>query len=324
MIALPDQPPPRHRGLFWSAIVLALAALAGGSVFAYATYTASAGPDGSVKGYFAALSRGDAPAALGFGDRPPGQNQLLTSTVLRAQQKIAPVRHVEILSSDQSGDEATVTVRYQLEFAGGVRKDDEDVKVVRHNGSWRLVQTAALTHLRLRHAGERATIVGAAVPDGEVLIFPGAVPIAFDTPALRLSASTNSVALSAPAETTLDVQLTETGRSAVDAALTAALHACVGGGLHADPRCPLPNARTVPGSVRATVLAAAVRRAAKVTLATSAAGLLTISGTLRLTAGYTTLDFNNQPVARKGMVTLPLAASAYVADPSTIDWSAGQ
>ena len=50
----------RHRGLYWSAVLLALAALVGGSAFAYRAYEQTSGPDGAVKGYFAALSRSDA------------------------------------------------------------------------------------------------------------------------------------------------------------------------------------------------------------------------------------------------------------------------
>ena len=61
-----------RRALYWSAVVLAVAVLAGGAVFAYLGYRSTAGPDGTVRGYFAALARADAPAALGFGRLPAG------------------------------------------------------------------------------------------------------------------------------------------------------------------------------------------------------------------------------------------------------------
>jgi len=319
-----DRNPRRHRGLFWAAILVALSALIGGALFAYVTYEASAGPDGAVKGYFAALARSDAPAALGFGELPPGQHQLLTSTVLRAQQKIAPIRSLEIVATDESGDTATVAVRYRLAFADGTQQAAEDVKVVRHKGSWRLAQTAAATQLNLREAGERATIVGAGVPDGELLIFPGAVPITFDTPNLSLADSTSSVTLSAPAQTELTVRLSAAGSRAVDVALAAALRTCLAGDPHADPRCPLPTSRAVPGTMRATVTAALVRRAAIVSLTASAAGVLSISGKIALAGRYSALDFNNLPVAKKGRVSLSLSAFAYATDPITINWAAGQ
>jgi hypothetical protein len=312
-----------RRGLFWSAIVAALAALVGGSIFAYVTYAATAGPDGAVKGYFAALARGDAPAALGFGDLPPGPHELLSSTVLRAQRKIAPIRNVEIIATDQSGDRAKVTVQYDLAFAAATQQVADDVQVVRHKGSWRLARTAATTQLHLLQAGERAMIMGGAVPDGTTLIFPGAVPITFDTPYLRLAATTSSVPLSAPADTDLIVQVTPAGRIAADAAVATALRACLSGGAKADPRCPLPTSRAVPGSLRATVSAADVRSAAAVGLAATAHGVITVSGKIKLTGRYTALDFDNQPVAKKGAVSLPLLATAYATSPITINWGGG-
>ena len=311
----------RHRGLFWSAILVALAALVGGSLVAYVTYAATAGPDGAVKGYFAALSRGDAPAALGFGDLPPGPHVLLTSTFLRAQLKTAPIRHVQIIATDRSGDSATVTVQYDLDFPAGIQQLADDVKVLRHKGSWRLTQTAAATQLRLLQAAQRATIVGAAIPDGVVLIFPGAIPMTFDTPYLHLAAATSSVALSEQVATDLTVQVTAAGRSAADAAVVKALHACLVGGAQADPRCPLPTSRAVPGSLHATLSAARVRRAATVRLASSSAGVITVSGKIKFTGSYTTLDFNNQPVAKRGAVSLPLTATAFATAPITINWA---
>jgi hypothetical protein len=314
---------PRHRGLFWSAIVLALAALVGGSAFAYATYAATAGPDGAVKGYFAALARGDAPAALGFGDLPAGPTQLLTSSVLRAQRKVAPIRHVEIVSTDESGDAATVNVRYDLNFADAAQEVNEAVPVVRQKGSWRLARTAATTQLRLQQAGDRATIMGGRVPEGDLLIFPGAVPIKFDSPFLRLSAATSSVMLVAQPQTLLAVQVTEAGRSAVRTAVETALRACLAGSTSADPRCPLPTSRAVPGSLRASVTAAGVRHAAVIKLAQSASGVVAVSGTIKLAGRYTVLDFENQPVAKSGTVSVPLTATTPATDPITIDWAGG-
>jgi hypothetical protein len=315
--------PPRHPGLFWSAIVLALAALVGGSAFAYVTYAATAGPDGAVKGYFAALARGDAPAALGFGDLPSGPTQLLTSSVLRAQRKVAPIRHVEILSTDESGDDATVHVRYALDFAAKERQVTEDVPVVRRQGSWRLVRTAATTQLRLKQAADRATIMGGRIPDGDLLIFPGAVPVQFDSPYLLLSAATSNVTLTAHAQTELAVQLTEAGRTAVRAALETALRACLAGSTAADPRCPLPASRAVPGTLRATVSADGVRRAAVIELAQSSSGVVAISGTIKLSGRYAVLDFENQPVVKSGTVSVPLTATAHATGPITIDWAGG-
>jgi hypothetical protein len=310
----------RPSGLFWSAILAALVVLVGGSVFAYVSYTATSGADGAVQGYFAALARGDAAAALGFGDLPPGRHDLLTSTVLREQRKIARIRHVEVIASQRSGDVATVTVQYRLEFADRTQHVADAVRVVRHKGSWRLARTAAVTRLHLQQAGERATILGAAVPDSDLLIFPGAIPIGFDTPYLRLAPTTSSVAFAARQTTDLTVEVAPMGRAAVYTALAATLRACLSGGVRADPRCPLPTSRAVPGSVRATADPVAVGRAAVIGLEATSAGVMTISGKIKLVARYAALDFQNQPVAKDGVVSLPLTATIPATDPITVDW----
>jgi hypothetical protein len=319
---MPDRTVPRRRGLFWSAVVAALLVLVGGSTYAYVTYAATDGLDGAVKGYFAALARGSAPAALGFGELPPGPHELLTSKVLALQRKLAPIRHVHITGVQRSGDEASVGVRYDLAFADGAREVSDHVRVVRHDGSWRLARTAAVTQLSLAEAKDRATILGAAVPDGDLLVFPGAVPITFDTPYLRLSPATRSVALSAPDDIDLSVEVTAGGRAAAEAAVVAALRNCLAGGAAAaDPRRPVPSDRAVPGTLRASFDAADVRRDTKVALAATARGLITISGRLTLNGRYTALDFENQPTAKAGPVSLPLHASAHPTAPLTLTWT---
>ncbi len=311
----------RHRGLFWVAVLAALVAFVGGGAFAYVTYAATAGPDGAVKGYFAALARGNAPAALGFGDLPAGPHELLTSTVLRAQRKIAPIRHVRIAGTQRSGDTAKVTVAYDLDFADSTQHVSDDIAVRRHKGSWRLERTAATTELQLQQASDRATVLGGAVPEGTVLVFPGALPITFDTPYLRLAPTTRSVDLDAHDTMDLSVQVTAEGRRATEAAVVAALRNCLSGGARADPRCPVPSSRAVPGTVRASVRAADVRQVASVKLAATSRGLITISGQLSIRAHYTALDFENQPIARTGVVTLPLRATAYATAPTTVTWT---
>ncbi|MDT4944880.1 MAG: hypothetical protein QOH14_1613, partial [Pseudonocardiales bacterium] len=139
--------PGRRRGRYWFAVALSLVAVILGSTYAYVRYQETAGPDGAVKGYFAALARSNAPAALGFGDPPSGSTSLLTSTVLRDQQKIAPIRDFHVVSTDRHGSHATVDVRYRLEFGNGTQLISDQVAVVQRGGSWRLATTAVRTRL---------------------------------------------------------------------------------------------------------------------------------------------------------------------------------
>jgi hypothetical protein len=312
--------PVRHRGRYWFAVALALVALVGGGGFAYLQYQQTAGPDGAVKGYFAALARSDAPAALGFGDVPAGDTALLTSTVLREQQKIAPLRSVHVISVHRDGARATVAVQYRLVFGNGIQQISDTVQVVHRNGSWRLAATAMLSRLRLLQASGRATVVGAPVPTEPVLLFPGAVPIRFDTPYLELTPATSAVQLSGGTQTALDVEVTTAGRVAMNGAISAALRSCLAGARGVDPRCPLPDARAVPGTLRATVTGRLDQRT-RPTVAADSHGIIQVSGTAQARGSYTALDFDNLPVTKTGAVTLPMRASAFAVTPLVIRWA---
>ena len=312
-----------HRVLYWSAVLLALAVLVGGTAVAYASYQETAGPAGAVKGYFAALERGDAPAALGFGELPSGPDTLLTSAVLREQQRLAPIRDLKVVSTSTAGSTATVKVRYRLAFADGAQLVS-DVATVNHiGGSWRLAATAASTQLVLLQAVDRATILGAAVPDGPILLFPGAVPIRFDTPYLRLTQATSVVQLAAVAPAELAVEVTEQGRSVLDAALAKALAPCLAGPPSADPTCPMPAARSVPGSLHGTLIG---QLAASTTISVEpvAAGVIDLNARVKVSGSYQTLDFDNIAVTKRGTATLPVRATAFATSPTVLTWQDDQ
>src|ERR1700759_646590 len=125
--------PSVRRASYWTAVVLALAALFGGSLYAYVAYRETAGPDGTVRGYFAALERGDASSALGFGDVPAGPTDLLTDEGLVQQQAIAPLQDVSIDAVAEHGSRASVQVSYQLRFATGARRYRSVLHVVKRD-----------------------------------------------------------------------------------------------------------------------------------------------------------------------------------------------
>lgn len=313
---------PRRRGLFWSAVALALAAVLGGSIAAYVGYQATAGPDGAVRGYFAALAASDAPRALGFGDLPDGPHTLLTSTVLEEQQRLAPIRDVSVIATDRRGDRATVTVQYRLNFAEGPQQAVDTVEVVKKGRSWRLVRTAVATELDVTEARNRLAVLGAGVPEGTVLLFPGALPLRPDTTYLQLDPGTSSVRLSDGSSTPVDVQVSAAGRAAVTASVRTALAKCLAGGAAADPRCPLPSDRYVPGSLRATVSPKALATLS-LAVAPDPNGVIRISApALPVTGRYRVLDFDNLPVSRSGTIKLAVSAQAYAVAPLTIGWSA--
>jgi hypothetical protein len=315
-------PARRHRGLYWAAILLSLVAIAGGGVVAYLGYQETSGPDGAVRGYFAALEDANAPRALSYGDLPPGPHPLLTSNVLREQQKIAPIRDVKIVSVQHTGRDATVTVSYDLAFASG-KAAVSDAVVVHHRGStWQLAETAVPTAIRITQAADRATILGAGIPDGTTLLFPGAVPVRFDTPNLQVAAGTGAVAFTTGSEVDLRVQVSDAGRRAVAAALAAALRACFTPGVTADVRCPLPAGGYVPGSLSGHLTGNVAERMT-LDVGSTGAGVIDVSGTVAFAGTFRRLDFDNIASTQHGTVQLPLDSTTY-AKPIKLQWTAPQ
>ncbi|MDP9118286.1 MAG: hypothetical protein M3O28_13695 [Actinomycetota bacterium] len=304
-------------------MILAVLMAVGGSLLAYRSYEATVGPEAAVRGYYGALTRGDASAALGFGDLPPGGLDLTTASVLREQQRLAPIRGLVVTSTDRSGDRATVNVRYELGFAAGTQVVSDAVAVVSRHGTWRLTMAAISTALALNHAHDRATILGRTVPDQPVVMFPGAIPIRFDNPYLTLSSLTNSVQFgNAAGQPPLAVEVTDAGRSAVVAALSRALPQCLSGGsgAAAAATCPLPTPRAVPGSLRAQVTGQ-LANTTVVSVGADAAGVLDISADLPATGTYQALNFNNLAVTHSGPLTLRVLAHADAVAPVVIQWS---
>ena len=309
----------RHRALYWSGVALAVIALVAGGIVAYVSYAETGGPAGAVRGYFAALERGDAPAALAYGDIPPGPRDYLTRAVRREQQRIAPMSDVHVTATSRSGRTATVSVTYRLQFAAGTAQFGDQVSVRERGASWHLVAVAASTRLGLGQAEDRARILGTPVPSDPALFFPGALPITFDTPYLQLAPGTSSVQLQAPVDSPLTVEVSAQGRAAMLTALRTAFTPCVTGTPAADPRCPLPSARGVPGSLRGTIVGSFAPDA-KVTVDAGSTGRIDVSGHVQVRGSYSELDFDDLPVHRSGTVSVPIAATAYAASPLRLTW----
>ncbi|TAM89597.1 MAG: hypothetical protein EPN43_06785 [Jatrophihabitans sp.] len=297
------------RGWFRIAILTASAAVVAGVLVAVVGYRAGSAPTTTVTEYYAALRRGDAPAALALGSLPAGPRGLLTSQVLAAQQRIAPMSAVRVVSVEEHGSRASVRVSYQLAFPGAPHRVQDTLALDRHDGRWRLRQVAVATTLRVVQASERASVLGAPVPDGPVLLFPGAVPVTFDTPDLDLAPSVASIGLTGPASLELNVSVSPAGRKAVLAAAATQLDACLRAG--AEPRCPLPSDRYVPGSVRATVVGQ-LADGLKLAVGAGSRGSITISGQVTVTGSWEGLTFDNAAQPGHGQLELPVAGTVYV------------
>jgi hypothetical protein len=307
-----------HRRPYRVGVLVGVALLASGVVVGWRGYAATSGPAGAVRGYFAAIARADAANALAFGNVPDGPHVLLTAAVLREQQRIAPLRRVTVHATHRHGSAASVDVTYTLAFSGRAVPIRVSVPVHESDGDWRLDRSAVATELETSGARQRETILGAGVPAGPTLVFPGAVPIRFDSPYLQLDPASDSVSFDASPVTDLHVQPTAAARSAMLAAVRSKLRGCLSG--PADPACPLPDERYVPGSIRGAIKGELRAKAVQL-------NPLDPVGTLELRAGVTVtgtsrrLDFDNRQVPGPTTMDLIVHAVAYAVAPLAVRWA---
>lgn len=307
-----------RRWFYWLGAASAVVLLAGGATVAVRSYARTSGVDGVVRGYFAALARGDAADALAFGDLPSGPHTLLTATVLAEQQRIAPLRNFKIVTIRRGGSSASADVSYTLAFRVRPVLVTGTVQLHQGNSGWRLDRVAIPSQLESTTARERQSIVGAAIPAGPTLMFPGALPIRLDSPYLQLDPGRDYVAFDTTGVTSVYVEVTAAGRSAAIAALRTKLRRCLSVG-H-DATCPLPSERYVPGSVHGT-LASTEPKDVTVDIAADAVGTLRVHARATVTASYQRLNFRNERIPGRGRVQLDVHAVGYAVAPLALQWT---
>ncbi len=286
-------------------------ALVGGSVVALTGYLTVDGPSAVVTKYFAALSRGDAQTALGYGPAPAGDRSWLTAQVLRDQRSGGAITAI----SAGAPVAGAVPVTYQL---AGVRVTDT-VPVVQRNGRWQLVASAVPTTVTIAQAAHRATFAGAAVPTARVLLFAGPLPVQFDAAALRVQPGSGVVRFAGGGGTKAAVEITASGRATISTAVNAALVACLTDAVPV-ATCPLPagpGIRAIPQSLHGQLTGTPT---VDLSVAAQADGKIMITGQAELKATYKGLDYENQPVSRSSPAEITFLAHCYATDPTKIIW----
>jgi hypothetical protein len=297
--------------------LLGTALLTAGVLLASLGAAAQPGPADVVRDYFAALARGDAAQALGYGAVPAGPRRLLTGTVLHEQLRIAPLRDITVAATDQHGDRATVAVHYSMGFAAGAVSTSAQVALHRTNGTWWLDRTAVGVRLAADTARDRLTVLGGPVPTRRTLLFPGALPVTTDTRYLELVPTLDYASFGSASTVDLVVRVSEAGQRAFRAAVRTALRRCLA--RSGDPACPLPTNRYVPGSVSGRLTGSL---GGLVDLDQSdPAGLLTYAGRPTVIGSWQRLDFDNVPVPARGRVKLDVRASGYAVAPLQLRWT---
>ncbi|HEX5403217.1 MAG TPA: hypothetical protein VFX16_13030 [Pseudonocardiaceae bacterium] len=288
----------QYQHAFWFALLLAVALTLGGTAVALGAYTADGQPATVVREYFAALSRGDAAAALGYGTVPAGPTGLLAASTLAAQNSLGPMRDMVVHGVRQHGDTAQVFVTYTVGLRSGPVEVSDTVPVRRHGHGWRLVGSAVGERISPGAGSALAAMAGSAVPTGEFPMFPGAVPVTYNSPDLTLAPDSSVVRFADGGQLSVDAEVTLIGRAAITPAVRGALTACLAGTAANEERCPVPDAVAgVPGSLRGGLTG---QPALSFQVAGSA-GVITVRGSVPVAGTYQELDENN--IARTRTVT---------------------
>jgi hypothetical protein len=315
--AVRGRPRRRWRLLIGALICAALAA--GFGTAATSQYRADQAPGAVVGRYFAALAAGDAATALALAE-PAAAAPYLTATVLRRQLAIAPITDLVVRSTLQDGRNATVQVSYRLDFGPTSSRVLDAVDLVRSGTSWRLVRAGVDLRLSTPGAGaNRLTFAGRALPSGQLRVFPGALPVGTDNPAVQPAGQPLIRLVDEGQDTVLAATLSPAAQQSLARSLDVALRACLAGTSH-DPHCPQPDGpRPIPGSLRGTELADSANPPSMV-LSIQTEGLVVLTGHASVRGSWRTWDFNNQPVLHSGLTSVDLHAKASIADLSTVYW----
>lgn len=244
--------------------------------------------------------------------------EFLTSEVLHQQLRLAPIRDITVGPDQAIADGTRVPFTYSLAFGQGDLQVQDSVTVHKVSGRWQLDQVAVSVKLTMTAAADRATLAGAAFPVGVTLLFPGAVPVEFDTPFLRLTMSSEALQLKQDGDAELHTELTPAATSAINHQLATMLTACGQGGTATETRCPVPSAQFVPGSMSGTMVAADDPDAS---VDAASTGIISIRGNASFNGTYRMLDFNDVAHPHRGRITVPFTATAYAVPPLAMSFT---
>src|SRR6185503_10549670 len=152
----------------------------------------------------------------------------------------------------------------------------DTVPVIRDGSSWRLGRVAVPTQVAVTSPGaDRLTLAGGRLPRGPVLLFPGAVPLGSDNPAVQVDGRPAVRLGPADRQTSeVSVSLTTAAKDELRRSLGTALAGCLAG-------TALPSSQPLQ-------------------LSLGIGGVVQLAGTVTVRGSWQVWDFNNQPVRRTG------------------------
>lgn len=199
----------------------------------------------AVKGYLAALARGDAETALSYSDDQPASKDFLTDDVLKKQIAKWPITNVRILNDDSSA--ASIGFgQVHVAATFGDKVSDATLRTKRNNKRWYLESAAIKVQPSpggsVNGADKTLTLLGKPIGGNTSYVFPGYVDIASSNPYLGVTAKPlllDSLTSYAP-WIQAEYSLNDAGSKAVTDALTSAFASCqTSNALNPPPPCPM-------------------------------------------------------------------------------------
>lgn len=225
----------------------------------------------AVQGYLQALARGDAAAALAFGQDQPASTELLSNEILQRQIDQWPITNIRILSDDSTTQSYPGVGMAQVHVTAnfGPHTSDATIFVKKNSdGHWKL-PTASIKIAGSQSglavvggAAKTATLFGKLVPPEGTYVFPGYLDIGSSSPYVDVKSNSpllldNIGLVGLPAKMLLapyvtTMVLNDEGRQAAREAVDAAFASCRDSDLLAPPKpCPvqLPASTGIDGTV---------------------------------------------------------------------------
>jgi hypothetical protein len=186
---------------------------------------ASASPATAVLTYLAALSRGDAPAALAV-SAPPPSTRFLTDAIVADQQQLARINNIAVRTVDSSGNTATVSATYTF----GTQHVSKDIFLTNSHGAWRVDPAVITYNLPELATTPRPTLFGQPISGTTLYVFPGPTQFGSADPNFSVMDRNGANWPVAPTTTTaaahLDTTLSAQGRATATAAISQRLAQC--------------------------------------------------------------------------------------------------
>jgi hypothetical protein len=214
------------------------------AIISFSDSGASGNAGDTVKGYLAALSRGDAAAALGYSTDQPASKDLLSDDILKKQIARWPISDVKILDDNSAHSFGFAQVHVAAKFGGNT--SDVTMSVKKNGKDWKLEHAAIKLDSINAGVGEDAlktvTFFGKSVAGSPAYIFPGWVDVASTNPNLAVKPKKpyllDALTLTGTYLNDLDFTLSDSGQTATMSAISAALADCAKSNLLSPPNCP--------------------------------------------------------------------------------------